>query len=1056
MITFLALMSAPAHAIEPADCAGSFISVCQGCTHATVQEVVDTYDVEPLCIELLHPFAEQPVDLETGRVVIVAEDGIVLEGDPAIYVSDEVEEAWIGSEDGGELHVHGYGASAEVWAGQVSLHNTKLDASFFGYPASALLVRGGEVYMEGGGVYHGDGFMVGGGAQVDAGAQLEMRDVHMDENWAPYGGHIFTEGILVLRNVRLDWGYGVAEGGAVLVASGGEATVRGSIVYGRASDKGGAFYVDDNAELLIVDTDVYGGGANFSGGAIYATGENSAVEVRYSRFFEPYAGAGSVFYGYQGGEASFVGSAMCAAEYDFSTSAVELYGMSGQVVVQNSVVQGDFGVAFSTTASELAVHQVSLLEQSRYPVDVGYAGSAELFSSVIDYTDDPGFLPVPYGLVEDECLHEYRDVIGQITEVELLAGSPLEGMGTNSLPCGREFRVNPVRSFPHESLVDTPNLLSDDPGLFGTRYDDLDFDLGRIPSLNLSGQFVEWDEDTDNDSWPLGADCDDDDPGRYPGAAEVCDGIDNDCDGRADNPTTDVFGSIRVYRDEDMDGLGDLARSRVVCPSNIPGGWVTDSSDCDDGDSTTHGPVPHVDDDDDDGHAAPDHGPPVSVCRAEGDGLVAVDDMLSSGDCVDSDENVHPDAAEVCGDGTDNDCDGTADEGVTWHRDGDGDNILAPGHDTQQACERPDEKGSAQWIEEDEATELGDCDDTDPSIGPPAVYVLDADSDGYAADAAPQAKFCPDDPLTVGYVELSSLAGDELDCNDDPAADGALQSPGLAEVCDGIDNNCNDVVDEGLGSSWVVDDDGDGYFPEGADVVDACDPPGAGWTLLDAAQPGDCDDSIADIHPAGVEICDEVDNDCDGDVDEGGDVHWVLDADGDGYLGEAPEERLQCAQPDSDGGRWYLEGGVPLGDCDDVRADVNPGAAEVCDGVDNDCDGWRDEGAEGDPDAVEVLRDNDRDGYGNEDAPAFLLCPNAEGDLPDDVAEVGGDCDDTDYYINPGAEELIGNQTDENCDGYYGESWVEGGGCSTTLGRGPGLVGSLLGVMLLGWRRRLT
>lgn len=164
------------------------------------------------------------------------------------------------------------------------------------------------------------------------------------------------------------------------------------------------------------------------------------------------------------------------------------------------------------------------------------------------------------------------------------------------------------------------------------------------------------------------------------------------------------------------------------------------------------------------------------------------------------------------------------------------------------------------------------------------------------------------------------------------------------EVCDGLDNDCDEVIDEdtycaacsgGPIMPYYRDSDGDGYGdPSISEIM--CSGLGAtGW--IDIA--GDCDDSDPDIHPGALEACpyDELDNDCDGLTDE--DVVTETryrDSDGDGY-GDPELSAIVChdAPP--------VDGVLVAGDCNDGNQRVHPGATEVCDSIDNNCNGEADE-----------------------------------------------------------------------------------------------------------------
>ena len=221
---------------------------------------------------------------------------------------------------------------------------------------------------------------------------------------------------------------------------------------------------------------------------------------------------------------------------------------------------------------------------------------------------------------------------------------------------------------------------------------------------------------------------------------------------------------------------------------------------------------------------------------------------------------------------------------------------------------------------------------------------------------------------------------------------GCLTAWAMAAGC--ADGKADGSAEDGV--SATVDADGDGY---GDDV--------------------DCGASSTAIHPGAPEVCDGIDNDCDGAVDEDAtDAQiWYPDSDGDHY--GAPEAPIvACDAP---------AGSVTLADdCNDKRVDVYPGAVEVCDAEDQDCDGLIDDDAS---DATTWYADVDADGFGDPASPTVACTAPAAN------VTVADDCDDARADIYLGAADVAYDGVDQDCDGgdlddMDGDgvaSWVVGG-----------------------------
>ena len=485
---------------------------------------------------------------------------------------------------------------------------------------------------------------------------------------------------------------------------------------------------------------------------------------------------------------------------------------------------------------------------------------------------------------------------------------------------------------------------------------------GDVDTAGLSGGTDT--EDGDGDGFTGADDCDDANASVYAGAEELCNGIDDNCDGQVDEGVLSVF-----WSDVDGDGFGDPSTSVELCAAEA--GLVTNDTDCDDGNADVFPGAEElcngIDDDcdvevdedglsvwyedtDDDGF-----GDPSTAFEGCEPGIGAVADGT---DCDDADPAVYPGADEVCNE-QDDDCDTEVDEGVT------------------------------------------------------SVFYVDLDGDGWGDPAA----------TTDGCTVPEGYAADPGDCDDGNDA----VNPDATEVCNSVDDDCDGDVDDddssldtATASVWYADADSDGYG-DGLSTVTTC------LTPSDyVANTDDCDDTDSAVNPGATEVCNSVDDDCDGDIDDDdGSLDlssastWFADGDGDGY-GDASTSSLACDAPST-----HVSDGT---DCDDADAAVNPGATEVCNSVDDDCDGAIDD----DDSSLDTstgttwYADSDGDGYGDA-ASTVTTCEAPSGYLSDD-----SDCDDSSAWTSPGSAEVWDGE-DNDCDGDVDDDLYKGTGADGSL-----------------------
>jgi hypothetical protein len=260
--------------------------------------------------------------------------------------------------------------------------------------------------------------------------------------------------------------------------------------------------------------------------------------------------------------------------------------------------------------------------------------------------------------------------------------------------------------------------------------------------------------DNDGDGVVESEDCDDNDASVFPGADEVCDEVDNDCDGLIDDAddSVDLSTGSTFYVDGDADEYGDTEQPQTACEQ--PDGTVLNAEDCDD-----------------------------------------------------SDADIHPDAQEVC-DEVDNDCDDLIDDaddsvdgltGQEYFRDTDEDSYGDPNNavwscelvdgvvDNSEDCDdanadiHPDADEVCDEVDNDCDDLIDDADDS-IDVSTQSEFFLDYDGDGFGDDGISETTCTPSNM----YV---AQAGDCLDTD-------ANINPDASEVCDGIDNNCDQVLDD--------------------------------------------------------------------------------------------------------------------------------------------------------------------------------------------------------------------------------------------------------------------
>ncbi len=224
--------------------------------------------------------------------------------------------------------------------------------------------------------------------------------------------------------------------------------------------------------------------------------------------------------------------------------------------------------------------------------------------------------------------------------------------------------------------------------------------------------------------------------------------------------------------------------------------------------------------------------------------------------------------------------------------------------------------------------------------------------------------------------------------------------PNAPELCDAFDNDCNGLLNDGITTyTYYEDNDADGFGNQNI-FIDTC---GTIAPKGYVSNSGDCNDNNPNINPSAIEICDGLDNNCNGLINDGLSINtYFIDNDNDGF-GNAniPIDTCLAVAPLN-----YVNNNL---DCNDNDPNINPDAMEICDGLDNNCNGLINDGLS----ITTYFIDNDNDGFGN---------PNISMDTcltvaPLNYANNNLDCNDNDELINPNANDIPDNGIDEDCTG---------------------------------------
>ena len=479
--------------------------------------------------------------------------------------------------------------------------------------------------------------------------------------------------------------------------------------------------------------------------------------------------------------------------------------------------------------------------------------------------------------------------------------------------------------------------------------------------------------DSDGDGFADAYDCAPDDAAIFPGASEVCDGVDNDCDGEVDEgcevacPAT--FPDFDDACTQDADCV--VAFHQTDCCGNSAAWGIAtgEKAGFDAAETICKGQYPAcgcpaMAPVADDGGRSWNLADYVATCSAGAcvtkvspDADADADGTPDKDDCAPYDPAIHPGATEIC-DGQDNDCDGQTDEGCgtavacgtspgafpTF------DDTCAADGDCVVAFHQINCCGTqAAWgirASEKPAFDAAEaiCVDQYPKCGC-ATFPTTADDGSTSTDPNAFVATCEAGVCTTSVSEPDSDGDgtpDTMDC----APKDATIHPGAVELCNGVDENCDGTVDEGCTGVMCT-----GVTPTAFPTFDKACTAAADCALVfhrinccGSKEAWGVNTAVLGDFEAAEAVCRNQYPPCKcaefAPVADDGGSSWDTAAFAvDCVAGQC---RTSVTAPDSDG-----DGTPDDADCAPLDGSIHPGAAELCDGQDNDCDGEVDEGCSG-------------------------------------------------------------------------------------------------------------